>query len=113
MEEDKNLKELLSEWALLDTPEDFTARVMQRVAAAHATTPLLKDKLMKVLVGVFVLVCLVLLALCIISQPVQLPFNFTVPLPPAYFSQITSFLIVFWVVMIGNEIVNRRRMQVV
>jgi hypothetical protein len=110
MQEDKNLKELLMKWAVENPPTDFTTHVMQRITAdtmanAH-TAPLLKQRLIQVLLSVFILVCMALLALCL-TTPTALPFQFTIKLPVKYFSQAFSFLIAFWTVMLLNLLLKK------
>src|SRR3954464_8332635 len=109
MQDDKELKKLLMKWAVENTAADFTSHVMQRVTSASAayarTSTLHKQRLPQILFGVFILVCIVLLILCI-TTPAAIPFQFTIKLPAKYFSQGFSFLIVFWVVMFFNLIVK-------
>lgn len=111
MKEDEKLKKLLATHLMENTSADFTKNVMQRIEAAYAAkpyaTPLVKHKLLQVLMAVFVTVCLVLLALSIVVHPAELPFHFTVKLPANYFSQIIYFLVVFWIIMFSNEVYKR------
>ncbi len=115
MQEDKKLKELLIKHAMEETFADFTNTVMQRIQSAAAAKayakPLLKQKLPKTLIVAFILVCIVLIALSIFMQDAQLPFLFSVKLTAKYFSQIISFLIAFWVIMLINQLVNMKKVQ--
>lgn len=110
MQEDKDLKDLLMKWAVECPSADFTSRVMQRVASASVTNPhtapLLKQRLPQIVAGIFLLICIALLALCI-TTPVLLPFQFTVSVPARYLSQGFSFLVAFWVVMLFHIIPKR------
>ena len=111
MQEDKKLKELLMKHATEQTSPDFTNRVMQRVqTSAAASTPgtsLLKQKSLRTMMAAFLLVFVVLLVLSISMRSVKLPFYFSIKLPAEYFSEIISFLIAFWVVMIINRLWNK------
>jgi len=110
MQEDKDLKELLMKWGVENPSADFTSHVMQRITSAYVTNshtvPLLKQRIMQVLLGVFILVCIALLALCF-TTPLALPFQFSVELPARYISQGFSFLIAFWLVMLLNLVLRK------
>jgi hypothetical protein len=110
MQEDKKLKELLMKHAAEQTSPDFTNRVMQRVQTRNAASipglSLFKQKSLRIMIVAFLLVFFILLVLSISMQPVKLPFYFSVKLPAEYFSEIISFLIAFWVVMIINQLWN-------
>ena len=108
MQEDKKLKELLIKHAAEETLPDFTSVVMRRVEsiATMPATTLVKQKSLRILVAAFLLVFVALLVLSISMQPVKLPFYFSVKLPVEYFSEIISFLIAFWVVMIISRVWN-------
>jgi hypothetical protein len=105
MQEDKNLKELLMKWGVEHPSADFTSQVMQRITAASIanahTASLLRQRLLQVLLGVFILVCIVLLVLCFTASA-AFPFQLIVSLPAKYLSQGFSFIIAFWVVMFLN-----------
>lgn len=110
MQDDKELKELLMKWAVESPSADFTSHVMQRVTPAYTsnlhTQPLLKQRVPRILLYVFMLVCIALFTLCF-TTPFSLPFQFTVELPAKYFSQSFYFLIAFWVVMLSNLVLKR------
>src|SRR4051794_18682382 len=110
MQEDKDLKALLMKWGIENPSADFTSHVMKRITSASVanshTSPLLKQRLLRILFVVFILVCMALLALCL-TTPSFLPFQFTIELPVKYFTQGFSFLIAFWVVMLLNLILKR------
>lgn len=112
IEKDKKLQELLKQLAMEETPADFAQNVMYRIEAAATAKkrelPLLKTKLIQALAGVFVLVFATLLAVCISNQPIAFPFHFTLELPSNYTTQITSFLLVFWVVMLSNQLYQKK-----
>jgi hypothetical protein len=112
IEKDTKFQALLQQLAMEETPADFTQNIMERVEASAIAksrqVPLLKTKLMQVLVGIFVLVFVSLLVVCISNQPIVFPFHFTVELPYSYVTQLTSFLIVFWVVMLINQLYQRK-----
>jgi len=110
MQEDKNLKELLMKWGVESPSADFTSQVMQRITSASVansyTSPLLKQRLLQILFGVFILVCIALLVLCF-TTPITLPFQSKVTLSAKYFSQSLSFLIAFWIVMLLNILLKK------
>ena len=105
MQEDKNIKELLQKWGVENTSADFTSHVMQRITSAYIyntpAQPLFKQRLPQILLCMFILVCIVLFALCF-TTPVTLPFQFTIKLPANYLSQGISFILIFWIVMLLN-----------
>lgn len=111
MQEDKKLKELLMKYALEETPEDFTSAVMQRIelitAAKTHTASFATNKLLKILLIAFLLVCAVLFILSIFIKSVQLPIYFSLKLPSEYFFQVVFFLIAFWTVMLINLFWNK------
>ncbi|TKK66403.1 hypothetical protein FC093_17680 [Ilyomonas limi] len=110
MQEDKQLKELLTKWAVQHPSAGFTSQVMQQVTSAYTsnanTPPLYKQRLLKIVFGLFVIVCIVLLILSF-TTPATLLFRFNVKLPASYFSQGFSFLITFWIVMFLNLILKK------
>ena len=105
MQEDKNLKELLMKWGVESPSADFTSQVMQRITSASVadsyTSPLLKQRLLQILFGVFILVCIALLVLCFTTST-AFPFQLTMSFPAKYLSQGFTFIIAFWVVMFLN-----------
>jgi hypothetical protein len=110
MQEDKELKDLLMKWSVENPSAEFTSHVMQRITSASVanahTQPLFKQSVPRILLYVFILVCIVLFTLCF-TTPFSLPFQFTVELPAKYFAQGFYFLIAFWVVMLFNLILKR------
>src|SRR5437879_1933034 len=117
MQEDKKLKELLIKHIVEETSAEFTNTVMQRIQSGAAVKayakPLLKQKLLKTLIIAFILVCVVLLTLTIFMQDAQLPFLFSVKLTAKCFSQTISFLIAFWLVMLINQLWDKKKVQAV
>jgi hypothetical protein len=113
MQEDKKLKELLKEHAMEETSANFTNIIMTRLQPAvleQKTVPLLKQKVPQMLAALFVASCGALLLLSIFIQPAQLPVHFSVMLPENYFSQIISFLITFWFVMLVNQLLQKKKL---
>ena len=110
MQEDKELKDLLMKWAVENPSADFTSHVMQRITSASVanahTQPLLNQRVLRILLWVFILTCILLLTLCFTTL-ISLPFQPTIVLPVKYFSQGFSFLFAFWVVMLFNLISKR------
>ncbi|WP_018612275.1 hypothetical protein [Segetibacter koreensis] len=114
MLEDKKLKELLREYAMEETSADFTNIVMSRLQCAdlwQKTVPLFKLRLPQMLAALFAAICGALLLLSFFIQSTQLPVHFSVKLPENYFSQIISFLIVFWIVMLVNQLLQRKKLS--
>ncbi len=112
MEEDIKIKALLQQWAVEETSADFTLNIMQHIEAEaiakKRVIPLLKQKLVKILATIFALVLIVLLAVCNTSQPIAFPFIRSIKIPAGYISQITSFIIVFWSVMLANQLYQHK-----
>src|SRR5438067_1223223 len=109
--EDKNLKELLMKWGVEHPAANFTSQVMHQITSAYSystgATPLFKQKLPRILLGVFILLCFAILALAFISPVKALWPQFEISLPVNYLSQGFSFLIAFWVVMLFSLILKR------
>lgn len=111
MQEDKKMKELLMKFAADNPPADFTGKVMQRVNLVHTyqtqSKPLLNQSILQVLLGVFVIICVVLLALSFTMPATTLALQLDVKLPARYFTQGIQFLMVFWVVVLFNVVVKK------
>ena len=112
MNEDKNLKEILMNFTVQETSAGFTNDIMKRVEAtvtASQNVPVIKQKPLQKLMIAFGVICILLFALCIFIQPVKLPFHFNIILLLSYCMQVIYFLIVFWLVMLVNQLWNRKR----
>jgi hypothetical protein len=111
MQKDKKLNELLMQHAMEETDADFTAGVMDKIAALqtskHSITSLLHNGLVNILVGVFVFVCITLLVVSIVMQPFGSGININI-LPSSYTTQLIYFFIAFWVVMLTNQWLKKR-----
>jgi hypothetical protein len=104
MQEDKDLKMLLKEYAFEETSSAFNNAVMQQVAAvpARQSKPLLNGLILKILMSVFIVAFLSLI-ICLIYFPVNsLPFNISPAFSSSFYSQLFSFITVFWIVMFIN-----------
>jgi len=104
MQEDKQLKALLTKWAVEQPAADFTNTVMQRITSAGNahTSPLHQQKLPRLLPGAFIIICVLLLALSFRVPAATIAFLFTPKLPAQYLMQGFYFLVAFWVVMLLN-----------
>ena len=106
MQKDKELAELLAQHAMQETDKNFTADVMQKIAVmqtAKQNIPDLKQVvLVKLLAGLFIFICIVLLIASILIQPFGTGIHIDA-LPPSYTSQLIRFFIIFWVIMLANQ----------
>jgi hypothetical protein len=104
MQKDKKLDEVLKQHAIEETSADFTANVMNKVAALqtskHYILSPFKSGAAKFFIGVFVFVCITLLAASVVH-----PFASFIKIniqTPSYTTQLIYFFIAFWVVMLAN-----------
>ena len=113
MKEDKSLKELLQNNLMEETSAGFTERSMQRinmVSASEAYThSIWQDKLFKIIAATFISISILLLLLNIPFQKITLSFDWKLALPSALSLQIIQFLLVFWIVMIVNQVHSERK----
>ena len=111
MQEDKDLKILLKEYAFEETSSTFNDTVMQRIEAAVSakpSKPLLNDSVLKFLIAIFI-IALVSVITGLIYLPVNsLPFNLSFSLSSNSYSQLFSFIVVFWIMMFINIGWNRK-----
>lgn len=114
MEDDKKLKELMQQWAMEEAPADFTQNIMQHIEATVAkkeTDSLYKNSVLRILAAAFILTFIALLFISIGSKMPTSSFHFNLAIPASYanyISQLTSFIVVFWIVMAGNQLYQRR-----
>ena len=105
MQKDKKLNELLMQHAMEETNSDFTAGVMNKIAALQIskqyTTSLFQNRLSKILIGVFALACIALLVVSFVAHPFKPGININI-LSPSYTTQLIYFFIAFWSVMLIN-----------
>lgn len=110
MQKDKKLDELLKQHAIEETSPDFTASVMNKIAALQTSkyniaSPF-QSSLSKILIGVFVFVCIALLVASIM-HPFAPGIKINIQ-PPSYTAQLIYFFIAFWVVMLANLLWKKR-----
>ena len=105
MQKDKKLDELLTQHAMEETGTDFTAGVMNKIAALqtskHHITSLFQSSLSKILAGVFALICIALMFISFVAHPFEPGININI-LPASYTIQLIYFFAVFWSVMLVN-----------
>lgn len=109
MQEDKQLKEWLMKHAVEQPAPDFTSRVMEQVTSAYnyQQQPFFKQPLPRVLLGVFILVCIAVFILALKIPAAAITFRLTAMLPAKAISQCISFLIAFWVVAMLNIVYQK------
>jgi len=111
MEQDKDLKILLKEYAFEETSSTFNNSVMQRIEAAVSakqSKPLLNAFILKTLTATFIIVALTVI-ICLVYLPSNnLPFNLSFALNNSIYNQLFSFIIVFWIMMLINIWWNKR-----
>ena len=113
MKEDKHLKELLQHNLMEETSAGFTESLMQQINVASAsmayTHSLWQDKLFKIIAASFIFISILLLLLNIPFKKIALSFDLKLALPSDFSFQIIQFLLVFWIVMIANQVLLRRK----
>lgn len=115
MKEDKLLKELLQQGLMEETSASFTERLMQRINTASASEEyihsLWQDKLFKTIAAAFIFISILLLVLNIPFRRITISFDWKLALPSAFSLQIIQFLLVFWTVMIVNQVLSARKQK--
>ena len=104
MEEDKNLRKLLKEYAFEETSSAFDALVMRKITAAVTKKgkPLM-NAFVLILLKIIFLLSAISLIMCLIFLPLpQLQFGFSLNLSSNIFRQLFSFIVIFWIVMLFN-----------
>lgn len=104
MQEDKNLKKLLHEYAFEETSSTFNDAVMQRINTTISVQkkPLLNVFVLNLLKIVFLLCSILLVAYFIFSSFNKAPFLLAINFNDTVYRQLFSFLAVFWIVMLIN-----------
>ena len=115
MQEDKVLKELLQNSLAEETSDGFTDGLMHRIniasASASYTHSIWQARLFKIIAATFIFISILLLLLSIPLQKITLSFDWKLELPSALSLQIIQFLLVFWIVMIVNQVVMGRKQK--
>ena len=113
MKEDTPLKELLQHSLMEETSSGFTESLMERINMASAseayTHSLWQDKLFRIIAASFIFISILLLILNIPLEKIAIFFDWNLELPSAFFLQIIQFLVVFWIVMIANQVLLARK----
>lgn len=113
MKEDKHLKELLQKNLVEETSAGFTENLMQRINIASAsgayTRSIWQDKLFKIIAATFISISILLLLLNIPFKKITMSFDWKLELPSALSLQLIQFLLVFWIVMILNQVLSARK----
>jgi hypothetical protein len=110
MEKDEELQLLLSKYAMHEPSAAFSDNVMKLITASQVKTsaPLISSSLRNIL---FILFAVVVIALLIVSfsiQPAMFDKQITIAISSTVYTQLFSFFIVFWVVMLVNVWWNKR-----
>lgn len=115
MKEDKDLKELLQNNLIEETSADFTKKLMQRIKVTSVvneyTHSLWQDKVFKTIAAAFIIVSMLLLLLNMPLKKLAMSFYWKLEIPSALSLQIIQFLLAFWVVMIINQVLLRRKQR--
>ena len=101
MEDDKDLRKLLSEGALVKASADFCNKVMAGVSEQPATVVQIEKwkHLFKTMAAIFIMVAIML---SFFINPNALPFSFIEKLsriPTTYIITLTEYLVAFWVLI--------------
>ena len=111
MQEDKNLKNLLNEYAIQDTSSTFSSNVMEKITAAsfiHQSKPLLNNNILNLLKIVFLIVLIALIIYVVITPFKNITVPFNTDIDENIYKQLFSFIIAFWTTIIINLWVNKR-----
>jgi len=110
MQEDKNLKSLLSKYAMQEPSEEFDNNIMQLIEKSKLTQPsfLINRLLLRVLAALFAIISIALVATSIFAKPKTYPINFSISFSPDLYKQLFSFIVAFWIVMFINLWCNKR-----
>jgi len=111
MEEDKNLKKLLKEYAFEETSSSFDAVVMQKITTALAKNekPLMNGFVLLLLKIIFLIGVISLFVCWIFLPESEFQFNFSLKFDNNVYRQLFSFFIIFWIVMLVNTWWNSRQ----
>jgi len=113
MKEDELLKELLQNNLMEETSAGFTDGLMQRINIASSSTSytrsIRQDKFFKIIAATFIFISILLLLMTLPLKKIDLSFDWNLELPPALSLQLIQFLLVFWTVMIVNQVIVRRK----
>lgn len=113
MKEDQLLKQLLQNNLIEETSADFTDVLMQRIniasSSASYTRSIWQDKFFKIIAASFILVSVLLLLMTLPLKKITLSFDWNLELPAALSLQLIQFLLVFWIVMLANQVVMKRK----
>jgi uncharacterized membrane protein len=113
MEQDKQIKEILLNSAKIPSA-DFTAAVMQRIAAAATPfhyQPLVSPKLRRVFVYIFSTLIIVILGLCLLIAITNLSLVAwiqKIEIPGLDYSTIAISILSFWFVFTINSIIEKK-----
>lgn len=114
MKEDQLLKELLQNNLMEETSAGFTDGLMQRIniasSSASYTRSIWQDKFFKIIAVTFIFISILLLFMTIPLKKITVSFDWNLELPPALSLQLIQFLLVFWTVMIVNQVIVRRKL---
>ena len=102
MEDDKDLRKLLSEGALVKASADFSNNVMAGISEIQPAPVVYNEKwkhLFKTMAALFIMVAIIL---SFFINPNALPFSFIEKLshiPTPYIITLTEYLVAFWVLI--------------
>lgn len=115
MQKDKQLEDMLRKWGVEETSADFTSNVMNKIEASYAINqykqPFMHNKIKHIFIAAFLLIAIVVFILSVFINPADIPFRLSINLPVVnreYFINIISFLIAFWIVLVGNYLMNNK-----
>ena len=113
MKQDQLLKELLQNNLMEDTSAGFTDGIMRRInmasSSASYTRSIWQDKFFKIIATAFIFISVLLLIMTLPLKNIALSFDWHLELPPALSLQLIQFLLVFWIVMLVNQVVIRSK----
>jgi hypothetical protein len=104
MQKDKKLQSLLTKYAIQEPSAAFDDKVMQLIKPVKTTQPvfLIGRIWLRILLCVFIIASIVLFLIALFMHPQSLPVHFYIPIPLKLYTQLFSFLVAFWIVMLTN-----------
>ena len=110
MEDDKNLRRLLSDGAMVKASADFTNKVMAGISELQPSSFLETEKWKNRFKMMAALVVAVAIILSFFINPTSLPYAFIETLakiPGSYLTTLTEYLVAFWMLIALSWYMNK------
>ncbi|MCY7421087.1 MAG: hypothetical protein LH478_05010 [Chitinophagaceae bacterium] len=110
MEDDKNLRKLLSEGAMVKASADFTNKVMAGISEIQPSPLFETEKWKRIFKTMAALVAAVAIILSFFINPNSLPYSLIEKfskIPAAYLTILTEYLVAFWILIALSLYMNK------